>query len=109
MAEAEEEAEEDADEDVWGPEDQFWELAGNFLRDNQRPIGKLIEAFAGQIEKRFPFILKSLYAVFFVTVFAIVAASLLGWAGVISGDAVAFLFGSLIAYLFAFLKERFPF
>lgn len=78
---------------------------GDFLRDYKDPIGKILEGFASGITEAPRRKFHSLVSVFFMLGVIVAALVALSFFGKVSGDTVAFLFGSIVGYLFAFLQR----
>jgi hypothetical protein len=80
------------------------ELLGDFLKRHEGDIGKIITAFAKNMEGGPRHKQKGLLTVMSFMLVTVAIVSLLGYAKVISGDSITFLVGSIIGYSFAFLK-----
>ena len=92
-----EEPEDDSDDDDW---DGLW----IFLEDHKPEIGQIISAFAKNLEKGPGLKLRVMLAIFSLVAVIVLVLAWLTLDGVVSGDAFTFLIGSIVGYLFSFLK-----
>jgi len=95
-------AAEDDEED----EDEFWKMAKELFVAYKDQIGKIIDAFAKNVERGPVLKFRTSVMTFALIILVILVVAYLGILHIISGDAVAFLVGSVIGYLFSFLKQH---
>jgi len=87
-------------------EDEFWKMAKEFFVAYKDQIGKIIGAFAKNVERGPVLKFWTSVMTFGLIIIVLVIVAYLGILHIISGDAVAFLVGSVIGYLFSFLKQH---
>lgn len=71
------------------------------IADSIRHIAELVD----KLEKSWEIKRQISTRIFCILGLLIAFTSFLGWQGIISGDAIAFLFGAIIGYLFSFLHK----
>jgi len=76
-----------------------------FLDEYKEPISELIKSFALSLKENPKHKFRSTIAVFSLLGGIVLILSVLCWFGKISGEAVTFLIGTIIGYLFTFLHK----
>jgi hypothetical protein len=94
------------DEDQMDDEgDEFMQAVREFFSAYKDDIGTIIRAYGKNVEQgpRMKFLaMLSIFALLAVIIGVLAYLSVLG---IVSGDAVAFLIGSIVGYLFSFLRH----
>lgn len=95
---------EGSEEEEGEDEEEFWKALKGFFLEYKVQIGSLITAFAKNVERGPLLKFGAMIASFILIIIIIGILAYLGIIGVISGDAVAFLMGTIVGYLFSFLR-----
>ncbi len=86
-------------------EDAFGEMLKQFLEEHQEPIGEILRAYAHNMKATLRQKGWTTLGVFLLLGGIVLAVSLLAWQGIVTGEAVAFLVGAVVGYLFSFLRR----
>ncbi len=86
-------------------EEEFWIAANRFLTDHKKGIGELISVIAQNMRASVRQKGWTTLAVFILLAGIVFAVSFLALIGKVSGEAVAFLVGVTVGYLFTFLRR----
>ena len=86
-------------------DDEFLKALKAFFAAYKDDIGGIIRAFAKNIEEGPQMKFKGMLTIFGLLVVIIITIAYLSIQHIVSGDAVAFLIGSIVGYLFSFLRH----
>ncbi len=88
-----------------GEEDAFGEMLKQFLEEYKEPIGDIMRAYAHNMKATLRQKGWTTLGVFLLLGGIVLAVGLLAWQGIVTGEAVAFLVGAVVGYLFTFLRR----
>ena len=92
-------------EDEEPQDDEFIKALKEFFTAYRDDIGTIIRAYGKNIEQGPQMKFKGMLTIFGLLVVIIVTIAYLSITHIVSGDAVAFLIGSIVGYLFSFLRH----
>ncbi len=92
-------------EDEEPQDDEFIKALKEFFTAYKDDIGTIIRAYGKNIEQGPKLKFEGMLAIFGLLVVIIAAIGYLSILRIVSGDAVAFLIGSIVGYLFSFLRH----
>jgi hypothetical protein len=82
----------------------FYHVLRDFFSAYKEEIGSIIKAFGKNIEEGPKMKLRAMIATFLMLAFIISILAFLTYEEILSGEALAFLCGTIIGYLFSFLR-----
>ncbi len=85
-------------------DERFVDMLEGFLKRYEAQIGRAIDGWTKNMEKEPERKLRIVLAIVLLVAFSVFALAWLTLAGKVSGDAFAFLIGSVIGYLFSYLR-----
>ena len=103
-----EEQEDNQEEENQIAEERFYSLVSDFIARYEKPIGQAIEVYAKNAEKEPTRRLWQVFAVLVLVGLIVGIVGFLRYVNSVSGDAFAFLIGSIIGSLFGFLLKLVP-
>ncbi len=98
-------AEDEGEEREEDEEDAFGEMLKQFLEEYREPIGEILRAYAHNMKATLRQKGWTTLGVFLLLVGMVAAISLLAWQRIVTGEAVAFVVGAVVGYLFSFLRR----
>lgn len=93
------------DEEDESANDEFVKALKEFFTAYKDDIGTIIRAYGKNIEQGPQMKFKGMLTIFGLLVVIIITIAFLSLTHIVSGDAVAFLIGSIVGYLFSFLRH----
>jgi len=94
-----------SDEDEESQDDEFIKALKEFFTAYKDDIGTIIRAYGKNIEQGRQMKFEGMLTIFGLLVVMIITIAYMGIMHIVSRDAVAFLIGSIVGYLFSFLRH----